>query len=86
MDIQLVQMKCLSRSAVPSWHRPYHGNACAKHREYNEDEVEGTHDAAAAVVRVASIEGSTQRIKQGTYEGRGEKSTIMAEQKKTCKF
>jgi hypothetical protein len=87
MDIQLVKVKCLSRSAVPSWHRPYHGNACAtKHREYNEDEVEGTHDAAAAVVRVASIEGSTQRIKQGTYEGREEKSTGMVEQKKTCKL
>jgi hypothetical protein len=72
MDIQLLgKMKWLSRSVVPSWHRPYHGNTCAtKHREYNE--VEGTHDAAAAVVRVASlIEGSTQCIKQGTYEGEG---------------
>jgi hypothetical protein len=65
-------MKYLSKSAVSNWHRPYHGDACAtKHREYNEDEVEGTHDAAAAVVRVESIEGSTRMIKQGTYEGRG---------------
>ena len=69
MDIQLAKMKRPSRSAVPSWHRPRHGNAGAtKHREYNEDEVEGTH-GAAAVGRVASIEGSTQRIKHGTYEG-----------------
>lgn len=58
-----MKMKCLSRSAVPSWYRPYHGNACeAKHREY--DVVEGMHDdAAAVIIRVASIEGSTQRIK-----------------------
>ena len=72
-DIQLAKMKCLSRSAVPSWHHPYRGNhACAaEHGEYDEDEVEGMHDAAAAVVRVALIEGSTQRIKQYTYEGRG---------------
>jgi hypothetical protein len=80
-------MKCLNRSAVPSWHCPYHGNACAtKHREYNEDEIEGTHDAAAEVVRVASIEGSTQRMKQGTYDGRGDHSTGMAEQKKPAKL
>jgi hypothetical protein len=53
MDIQLLGkvklLSCLSRSDVHSWHRPCHGNTCAtKHREYNE--VEGTHDAAAAVV------------------------------------
>ncbi|KAN0103638.1 hypothetical protein V8E52_011776 [Russula decolorans] len=41
-DIQLAKMKYLSKSAVSNWHRPYHGDACAtKHREYNEDEVEG---------------------------------------------
>lgn len=47
---ELAKMKRPSRRAVPSWHRSYHGNACAtKHREYNyEDEIEGTHGAGGA--------------------------------------
>src|SRR6267154_6574728 len=91
MDIQLGKMKCLSsqsRSAVPSWHRPYHhGNACAaKHRKYHEDEVESAHGGSTSMCRIDRRLNAKDKTGHLRGARRAQHYRSRAEQKKTLEI